>query len=111
MCSRCPDLFDLDLSDSQVITMLAVESIASLESLQHLSLSRCYAVEPQAYSILAGMKSLKYLELFSLFKESSVETLKNLLPGVQINQFPFSAVGRPTVGGKRSSIWGKRVRN
>lgn len=79
--------------------------------MQHLGLSRCYGIEPPTYTILAGHKSLKYLDLFSLFKESSLRQLSSNLPGIELNKFPFSAIARPTVGNKRSSIWLQRVRD
>ena len=109
--SRCPRLVDLDLSDSQDITMASIESITTLNNLQHLALSRCYAVQPVSYALLAGMRRLQFLEVFSVFKESSLKNLAATIPGVGINKFYFSAVARPTVGDKRSSIWAVRVRD
>ena len=111
LVSHCPDLIDLDLSDCQEITMMGVESIATLRGLQHLSLSRCYGIEPESYAMLANMQSLRFLELFSLFKESSVKNLMAAIPNVEINKMPFSSIARPTVGNLRSSIWGQRVRD
>jgi F-box and leucine-rich repeat protein 1 (S-phase kinase-associated protein 2) len=108
--SRCPRLIDLDLSDCQDITM-AIESITTLTNLQHLALSRCYSLEAATYALLGNMRSLRYLEVFSFFKESALKTLKSTLPGVEINQFYFSAVARPTVGIRRSTIWTARVRD
>ena len=109
--SRCPRLIDLDLSDSQDITMASIESITTLNNLQHLALSRCYSVQPLSYALLSGMRCLRYLEVFSVFKESSLKNLAATIPGVEINQFYFSAVARPTVGVRRSSIWTVRVRD
>ncbi|CAG7833265.1 unnamed protein product [Allacma fusca] len=108
--SRCPRLIDLDLSDCQDIVM-CIESITTLTNLQHLALSRCYSLDHLSYATLGNMKSLRYLEVFSFFKETSLKTLKATLPGVEINQFYFSAVARPTVGIRRSTIWNVRVRD
>jgi len=111
MATRCTHLFDLDLSDSQAITMQSMEAVSNLAELQHLALSRCYAIEPQAYSLFTHMKALRYLEIFSLFKEASMAILTRLLPGVKLNQFPLSAIARPTLGPRKSQIWDERVRD
>lgn len=102
---------ELDISDSQEVQAKSLEYIMKLSHLHHLSLSRCYGIEAPSYPILAGHKSLKYLDLFSLFKESAIRHLNTNLPGIEINKYPFSGIARPTVGQKRSSIWLQRVRD
>jgi len=109
--SKTPNLIDLDLSDNQELTIKTVQEITNLKCLQHLSFSRCYSIEPFAYSLLTSLNNLRYLEIFSLFKESSLKNLAVCFGNkVEINQFPFSSIARPTVGRLRSSIWGKRVK-
>lgn len=62
--------------------------------------------------MLGTIATLRYLEVFSLFKLESIATLsKELLKGIEINQFPLSAIARPTVGSRRSTIWGVKVRD
>lgn len=111
IASRCPKLIELDISDSQEVQEKSIEHFLRLTYLQHLGLSRCYGILPVHYQSLASHKSLKYLDLFSLFKENSLRSLSLNLPGIEINKFPFSAIARPTVGNKRSSIWLQRVRD
>ncbi|ODM94041.1 S-phase kinase-associated protein 2 [Orchesella cincta] len=111
IASRCPKLLELDVSDSQEMSGKSIEHILKLKNLQHLGLSRCYGVDPPYYSHLSCCKHLKYLDLFSLFKETSIRQLSSTLPGIEINKYLFSAVARPTVGNKRSSIWLQRVRD
>jgi F-box and leucine-rich repeat protein 1 (S-phase kinase-associated protein 2) len=48
--NACPNLVEFDLSDCTIITGASVAHIAcSLESLEHLSLSRCYAIQPSEF--------------------------------------------------------------
>ncbi|CAL8139848.1 unnamed protein product [Orchesella dallaii] len=96
IASRCPKLVELDVSDSQEMSGKSIEYILKLKNLQHLGLSRCYGIDPPVYSHLSGCKHLKYLDLFSLFKETSIRQLSSTLPGIEINKFLFSAVARPT---------------
>ncbi|XP_035706934.1 S-phase kinase-associated protein 2 isoform X2 [Folsomia candida] len=112
LVSRLPNVIDLDISDSQELTGTSLEHLTKLKKLQHLSLSRCYSIQAQAYSVLGTIATLRYLEVFSLFKLESIATLsKELLKGIEINQFPLSAIARPTVGSRRSTIWGVKVRD
>lgn len=52
-----------------------------------------------------------FLDVFGLMSEDELNDLKNGIPEVAINQFPFSSVARPTVGLRRTSIWGLKVRD
>lgn len=109
VATSCPNLIDLDLSDCAQLGGTCLSYLTSLSQLQHLALSRCYSIPPAAYPALKEIPTLKFLELFSLFKESSIRALENnLLSGVKINQFPLSSIARPTVGSRRRSIWGVR---
>lgn len=46
----CPNLIELDLSDSQYLTCNSVEKIANaLHKLEEVSFSRCYSIKPSSY--------------------------------------------------------------
>jgi len=108
---RCGDLSHLDISDSPEVTVTGVRSIILLLKLEQLCLTRCYAIPTSAYAHLVPLKSLRNLEVFSLFREPALKTLGQALPGITINGNMFSTIARPTVGLNRSSIWSQRVRN
>ncbi|KAH3721142.1 hypothetical protein DPMN_064058 [Dreissena polymorpha] len=47
LCKTCPNLRELDLSDSTALTNESVICIMThLDCLEHLSLSRCYHISP-----------------------------------------------------------------
>lgn len=56
------------------------------------------------------LPSLTHLNIFGLFSENQIEALKKSCK-VVINQMKFSSIARPTVGIRRTSIWGLRVRD
>ncbi|KAF4518512.1 hypothetical protein B566_EDAN009712, partial [Ephemera danica] len=108
----CPNLVEFDVSDCTVITATAVNNImALLASLEHLSLSRCYGILPTDFERLNDSISLIYADIFGVLNESNLNTVRSSLPGVFINKFMFSSIARPTVGVRRTSIWGLRVRD
>ena len=53
---------------------------------------------------------LLYLDVFGLLTDAMLQTLRSKLPHIEINKFYFSSVARPTVGIRRTSIWGLKVR-
>ncbi|XP_078050740.1 S-phase kinase-associated protein 2 isoform X2 [Augochlora pura] len=111
LVKSCPDIVELDLSDCTMLTMNTVRNLLDLTRLEHLSLSRCYGIPPSTYQKLSYMPSLLYLDIFGLMSE---QILKNLQLGcgeTQLNKFLYSSVARPTVGVRRTSIWGLRVRD
>ncbi|XP_073966246.1 S-phase kinase-associated protein 2-like [Choristoneura fumiferana] len=57
------------------------------------------------------MPSLQYLEVWGMLQTASLNALRAALPAIQVNQFMFSAIARPTVGARRTSIWGLRTRD
>ena len=61
--------------------------------------------------MLRSAKTLMYLDVFNLMSESSIASLQENLQTIEINKFLFSSVARPTVGIRRTSIWGLRVRD
>ncbi|XP_066157291.1 S-phase kinase-associated protein 2 [Euwallacea fornicatus] len=113
LVSSCPKLRELDLSDCTALTGESVRHITLLENLKFVSLSRCYLIPYKALSSLRKLANLSYLDIHGGYIEG--EDLKEvqsfLSSSVQINQFKFSSVARPTVGMRRSSIWNMRVRD
>ncbi|XP_071445025.1 S-phase kinase-associated protein 2-like [Hetaerina americana] len=112
LVSCCSDLVELDLSDCTQLTEGAVLAVVNgLSKIEYLALSRCYHIPPSAYTLLTKAESLMYLDVFGLMNEQSLATLQSRLSEVDINKFYFSSVARPTVGIRRTSIWGLRVRD
>ncbi|XP_012233129.1 S-phase kinase-associated protein 2 [Linepithema humile] len=112
LSKRCPDIIELDLSDCAMLTILSVHHLLNFSKIEHLSLSRCYSIPQSAYIRLAHMPCLMYLDVFGLMSESVLKSLQaNLHQQPEINKFLYSSVARPTVGIRRTSIWGLRVRD
>lgn len=111
LCDACPDLEDLDLSDASQLTELTPEACASsLPRIRQFSASRCYNIVPASYLHFDSNPSLEFLNVFGLLKPPALQELEERLPGVKVNKMLFSEIARPTVGIKRTSIWGIRVR-
>ena len=49
LVARCPELLELDISDSPNLTTAALAIISKLNKLEYLSLSRCYNINIQSY--------------------------------------------------------------
>lgn len=111
LVKSCPDIVELDLSDCTLLTMNIVQSLINLAKLEHLSLNRCYSISPSVYLRLAYMPSLMFLDVFGLMAEPILESLRANCGDTEINKFLYSSVARPTVGVRRTSIWGLRVRD
>jgi F-box and leucine-rich repeat protein 1 (S-phase kinase-associated protein 2) len=109
---RCVALTELDVSDAVKLTDASVETVvAGLPLLQYFGASRCYKILPATYLLFDEHRGLQYLHMFGVLKEPALEELKSRLPKIVINKFLFSSVARPTVGLKRTSIWGVRARD
>ncbi|CAK1547908.1 unnamed protein product [Leptosia nina] len=111
LVEQCPRLLELDLSDCSLLGRNALISLLPLSRLEHLALSRCYLLPPHTLTKLSSMTALQYLEVWGMLPTTSLNVLKSTLPAIQINQFMFSAIARPTVGTRRTSIWGLRTRD
>ncbi|XP_030758733.1 S-phase kinase-associated protein 2 [Sitophilus oryzae] len=113
LVSSCPKLRELDLSDCTSITGESVRQISVLEELAFVALSRCYLIPYKSLGQLRKLNNLSYLDIHGGYIEGDElkEVQNDLGPSVQINQFKFSSVARPTVGMRRSSIWNMRVRD
>lgn len=57
------------------------------------------------------LESLQFLDIFGVLSEQALTILSSKFPDVGINKFKHSAVARPTVGSRRTSIWGLRTRD
>lgn len=55
--------------------------------------------------------SLTYLDIFGLMRDENIEILGQAHPKIGFNKFIHSSVARPTVGNRRTSIWGLRTRD
>ncbi|XP_067009546.1 S-phase kinase-associated protein 2 isoform X2 [Anabrus simplex] len=106
----CPNIVELDLSDCTSLTSQTIEMISSLNKLEHIALNRCYSITASSYLLLGAMDSLMYLDVIGLFVDQALLHLEKNLPNIGINKFQFSSIARPTVGIRRTSIWGLRVR-
>ncbi|XP_045783188.1 S-phase kinase-associated protein 2-like [Maniola jurtina] len=111
LVARCPLLIELDLSDCSRLAVASLSALLSLSRLEHLALSRCYLLPPHALTKLSSMASLQFLEVWGMLHTASTNALRAALPAIQINQYKFSAIARPTVGTRRTSIWGVRTRD
>ncbi|XP_058449621.1 S-phase kinase-associated protein 2 isoform X2 [Malaya genurostris] len=111
LITRCPDLLELDLSDCTQLTSQTITLVCKLTKLEYLSLSRCYNINVTSYLQLSDMHSLLFLDVFGLLSEQAITMLQTSFPGVGINKFMHSSVARPTVGTRRTSIWGLRTRD
>ncbi|XP_029169727.1 S-phase kinase-associated protein 2 [Nylanderia fulva] len=112
LSKRCPDIIELDLSDCAMLTIHTVHNLLNFTRLEHLSLSRCYSIPQSAYIRLAHMPCLLYLDVFGLMSDSVLKSLQTSCREVpEINKYLYSSVARPTVGIRRTSIWGLRVRD
>ncbi|TDG52005.1 hypothetical protein AWZ03_001675 [Drosophila navojoa] len=108
---RCLQLLELDLSDCNSLTPAALTSIMKFNSLEYLSVSRCYLIPAASFIELKNMTSLTYLDIFGMLSDAAMEVLEKQMPKIGINKFIHSSVGRPTVGTRRTSIWGLRTRD
>ncbi|XP_063836055.1 S-phase kinase-associated protein 2 [Ostrinia nubilalis] len=111
LVERCPRLLELDLSDCSRVSEPGVRAVQTLTRLEHLALSRCYLLPPRVLTKLSCMVSLQYLEVWGMLAPASLNALRAALPAIHLNQFMFSAIARPTVGTRRTSIWGLRTRD
>ncbi|TRZ04521.1 hypothetical protein DNTS_007826 [Danionella cerebrum] len=104
---RCPDLTNLDLSDSILVTTDSFPILQQLSSLRHLGLSRCYQIHPASLTDLENFLVLQTLEVFGLIQDSYLPLLCKGQPNMQINTQPFSSVARPTTSSRKDrTLWG-----
>ncbi|KAL7288698.1 hypothetical protein TKK_0017423 [Trichogramma kaykai] len=111
LVKQCPSMVELDLSDCTLLTINTIQHLMSLTNLEHLSLSRCYSISPSMSSRLASMPKLKYLDFFGMLTNDAVKLFKSRYKHVELNKYMFSSIARPTVGIRRTSIWGLQVKD
>uniref|UniRef100_A0A1B0CW82 S-phase kinase-associated protein 2 n=2 Tax=Lutzomyia longipalpis TaxID=7200 RepID=A0A1B0CW82_LUTLO len=111
LVERCPNIRELDASDCNLLTVEVVKIIIRFKNLEYLSLSRCYSISAYAFMDFQNMPSLSFLDIFGMLTDGQLKVVMNSLPNIGINKFINSAVARPTVGTRRTSIWGLRTRD
>ncbi|XP_030623905.1 S-phase kinase-associated protein 2 [Chanos chanos] len=110
LVERCPNLTDLDLSDSVLVTADSFPVLQQL-SLRHLCLSRCYQIHPAALVDFEKFPELQTLEVFGLIQDSYLPILSKGLPRIQINTRPFSSIARPSPSTRKDrAMWGMHCR-
>lgn len=70
-------------------------------------------IEVIIFRLLKNLRSLAYLDVHGGHIDTAELKIvqEELGTKVHINKFKFSSVARPTVGPRRSSIWGQSVRD
>lgn len=137
LVKSCPNLLELDLSDSLGLTESVVAILyENLRSVQLLHLSRCYYILPESlryiraflqhpskvlrtfllclefiYRELRRLPELRCVNLFSMMSDDNLQAVINSLVGIDVNAELFSTVARPTVAPALTSIWGLKVRD
>lgn len=66
---------------------------------------------PPSFRSLNETLPLLYLDIFGVLSDEAIALIQNKFPSVGINKFIHSAVARPTVGTRRTSVWGLRTRD
>ncbi|MBN3301114.1 UD3A1 glucuronosyltransferase, partial [Amia calva] len=111
LVNRCPNLTDLDLSDSVLLTPDSFQYFQQLSVLEHLALSRCYQIHPAALVEFEKFPSLKTLEVFGIVQDTYLPILKKGLPHIKINTCCFTTIARPSVAGQKNrTMWAIQCR-
>nr|XP_020456753.1 S-phase kinase-associated protein 2 [Monopterus albus] len=117
LVARCPHIQTLDLSDSTQLMADSLPVLAQLTNLQHLSLSRCYHINPAALSDLGKtLPLLCLLDAFGLVHSCHLNSLKKEIPHICVNSRPFSSIARPTPASRLTgsisdhTMWNKTCR-
>ncbi|XP_070564199.1 S-phase kinase-associated protein 2-like [Ptychodera flava] len=104
---RCPDLLELDISDSALLHSTSIHFIMNtLHKLLFIGLSRCYNIPTSVLVELGAMPNLIAANFFGMVQDATLQNIRAAMPKVEVNKYPFSSIGRPTTGLRRSSIWG-----
>ncbi|XP_065339010.1 S-phase kinase-associated protein 2 [Cloeon dipterum] len=110
---KCPGLIQLDMSDCTSLTFKTLDNIVkNLKHLKDLGLSRCYNMSSSNFKSLTCIKSLTNLQIHGVLHDAVLKILIADLKkaNIVVNNCPFSTIGRPTVGCRKTSIWGEKVR-
>ena len=59
---------------------------------------------------LRSLPRIAAIDVFGMLREGALNELMDSMPNIDINNFPFSNIARPTTGIRRTSIWGIKVR-
>ncbi|XP_012675202.1 S-phase kinase-associated protein 2 [Clupea harengus] len=111
LVERCPNIVNLDLSDSVLVTTDSFPVLQQLPSLRQLGLSRCYQIHPAALLDFERFEGLQTLEVFGLVQDNHLTALMKELPKLRINSQRFSNIARPSPSGRGGgSMWGLTCR-
>lgn len=78
--------------------------------LQRVSFTNDFLFE-SIFREIHKLQALAFLDIFGVLSDQALTILGNCAPHLGINKFKNSAVARPTVGSRRTSIWGLRTRD
>ncbi|KAJ6635588.1 S-phase kinase-associated protein 2 [Pseudolycoriella hygida] len=95
----------------QTSEVLRSDHMRKFKRLEFLSMSRCYNVSLDAYLALIEVLPVLFLDIFGVLSDDAIKIIQYKFPTVGINKYIHSAVARPTVGTRRTSIWGLRTRD
>uniref|UniRef100_A0A8C7W204 S-phase kinase associated protein 2 n=1 Tax=Oncorhynchus mykiss TaxID=8022 RepID=A0A8C7W204_ONCMY len=112
LVERCPNLVNLDLSDSVLMTSSSFPILQQLQSLRLPGSPCCLSVSHrQALNDYEKFPELQTLEVYGLVQDTYLPILSKGLPSLQINTRPFSGVARPTEATWRDrTMWGMTCR-
>lgn len=104
LVKRCPNLIELDISDCELLTPIALMKIKEgLKNLKALNISRNYRMD-NWLALAVQIRSLETVSTFGLLPQMVPMGLP-----FAISTSPISTIARPTVGLRRSTIWGIKV--
>ncbi|KAK9496620.1 hypothetical protein O3M35_013103 [Rhynocoris fuscipes] len=106
LVKRCTDLVELDVSDCVELTNAVIKPIVcNLTKLRSLSVSRCYKMNPASLSELSSLRNFSRLIAFRVIT-SDMLTRDSPLKNLKLNKEFLSTIARPTVGTKKTTVWG-----
>lgn len=79
--------------------------------IEFILINKCYLNVFVHFREIHKLQALAFLDIFGVLSDQALNILGNCAPHIGINKFKNSAVARPTVGSRRTSIWGLRTRD
>lgn len=97
ICEKCPQLVELDISDSNTVTSVCVQHLDDKlkDTLQAVNLSRCYSILPKQYLKFGSFKMIRHVDVFGIMDDNSVILLESALPRINVCMRPFTTIARP----------------
>lgn len=96
--NRCPQLFELDLSDCTGLTPKAINALATLVNIDHLSITHCNINSLDDVRFLCHRTNLGFLDIFHLDR-NFIKILKDIFPKIKYNKYRLPSTARPTLDG------------